>query len=428
MRKVAPRWRGPRPDLLTLGGEAIHEESKWTKLKRELSDKEIRSVIARVVETAVVLCMSTHIYSFGPNLYLQCAGGPIGMRFTASLANVVMKQWDKVWVKLLEREGVWFDMFLRYVDDCRLFMPSLNPGWIWSGSKFEFSMKQKIDDEEKGISFVQRTTREITKAMCSLTSFLKFTGEDVSMFPDNTLPTLDTTVWIDEGMVKYKFFEKATVGNQVLHRDTALPVSCIRASLLQESVRRLQNCSESLEVETKQDILSKFGRKLINSGHSIKSARIIVVQGVTKYLWKLELNRLPPSDPRYRPLYLDKSYKEEDRQIEKYRAKMEWYKVKKKEDKEEKENWLSSDGNSGWRRRLKGIWRGSSSTQRPVLEKGYTSVISVPNTTGAVLANKLIACEDRLATLTKYNVKIVEQSGIQLNRLFPTVLSPSTCH
>ena len=64
-------------------------------MKRELNEYEIRLVVSRVIETAVLVCMSTHVYNFGPNLYIQCTGGPIGMRFTASLANIVMKQWDK---------------------------------------------------------------------------------------------------------------------------------------------------------------------------------------------------------------------------------------------------------------------------------------------------------------------------------------------
>ena len=128
LANVAPRWLGKRPDLITIGGDAMKEDASWTKLRRNLNEHEIRLVVSRVIETAVLICMSTHVYSSGPDLYIQCAGGPIGMRFTASLANIVMKQWDKAWVKLLKRENLKFDLFLRYVDDCRLFMPSINPG------------------------------------------------------------------------------------------------------------------------------------------------------------------------------------------------------------------------------------------------------------------------------------------------------------
>ena len=97
----APKWTGPRPDMLTVGGSSLTDGNKWTKLKRTYNEIEVRKLMARVIETAVIVCMSTHVYSFSQNLYIQCTGGPIGVRFTASLANVVMKQWDKAWVKLL---------------------------------------------------------------------------------------------------------------------------------------------------------------------------------------------------------------------------------------------------------------------------------------------------------------------------------------
>ena len=66
------------------------------------------------------------------------------------------------------------------------------------------------------------------------------------------------------------------------------------------------NCSLDLDVEMKQEILSAYGKKLINSGHSLKSARIILVQGVVKFLWKVKLSQLPREDTQHRLLHLDK--------------------------------------------------------------------------------------------------------------------------
>ena len=277
-----------------------------------------------------------------------------------------------------------------------------------------------MKDEKEGITFVQRTTREITKAMCSLTDFLRFTGEDCSMFQDGTLPTLDTALWMSNGQVLFKFFEKPTVGNQVLTKNTALPTSCLWSSLLQEAVRRLQNCSDVLDSSIKQEVLSNYCQKLINSGHSIRSARIIIVQGVVKFLWKSDMNKLPVTDPCYRPLYLSKDYREDDRQITKYQARMEWYKCGKKDRKNE--------CNAGWRKNLSGVWKGSNSSQKPTLDKGFSTVLNIPNTAGARLAKKLIKLEPGLAKMTKYNVRIIEKSGIQLSRLFQRVYSPKTCH
>ena len=246
--KVAPRWLGSRQDLLTVGGESMEEPEKWSKLKRELTSGEKKQVLARVVEAAVLICMSTHVYSFNGNLYIQCKGGPIGMRFTASLASVIMKFWDLKWIELLKRENVVYDLYLRYVDDCRLFLPVFNKGWLWKDNRLMYSAEQHVIDNESDETDVARTTRIITNAMCSLTSFLKFTGEDSTMFPDETLPTLDTTLWIENNRVKHMFYEKPTVGNRVLIKDTALPIASIRSSLLQETVRRLQNCSLDLDI------------------------------------------------------------------------------------------------------------------------------------------------------------------------------------
>ena len=54
-------------------------------------------------------------------------------------------------------------------------------------------------------------------------------------------------------------------------------------------------------------------------------------------------------------------------------------------------------------------------------------MLSVPNTASAGLASKLIRREPNLAKITKYNVKIVEKSGVQLGRLFQRVYTPSSC-
>ena len=126
------------------------------------------------------------------------------------------------------------------------------------------------------------------------------------------------------------------MGNRVLNKNTALPVSCIRASLLQETVRRLTNSSADISSTTRTEILNKFATKLVNSGHSQQSSRIILVQGVTKYLHRLKMSRLPEHDPRFTPLYLDKHFRETERQCEKKMAKTNWFKKRIRMRKKEK--------------------------------------------------------------------------------------------
>ena len=103
------------------------------------------------------------------------------------------------------------------------------------------------------------------------------------------------------------------MGNQVLRRDTAVQTSSIRSTLLQETVRRLLKNSVDTEVGKVRRILSQIALKLVDSGHSQLNTKIFIVQGVTKYLHRVEQSRLP------------KDHNEENRQVDKYLAKMGWF-------------------------------------------------------------------------------------------------------
>ena len=96
------------------------------------------------------------------------------MRSTASLANAVIKQWDCAWLKVAHNQGLIVDLFVRYVDDCRLVLTSLNEGWRWSSKlcKFAYSEDVRENDLKCGETDQYRTMREVTKMMCSLTKFL----------------------------------------------------------------------------------------------------------------------------------------------------------------------------------------------------------------------------------------------------------------
>ena len=118
------------------------------------------------------------------------------------------------------------------------------------------------------------------------------------MFGDSRLPTLDTSIWINEkGQISHIFYEKPMCPNRVLQRETALAESGIRASLTQEVVRRLKNCSSDVKISEKQGILSIFAQKMINSGHSLSSTQYILVHGVIKYLELVRCSKLSADDP-----------------------------------------------------------------------------------------------------------------------------------
>ena len=78
-------------------------------------------------------------------------------------------------------------------------------------------------------------------------------------------------------------------------------------------------------MEERHEILSKFASTLVNSGHSVNSSRILIVQDVTKYIDNLRLSSLPETHKHYRPMYLSNVYKQSESQINEYLDKMNWF-------------------------------------------------------------------------------------------------------
>ena len=408
--RLEPRWRGKRCDLLSLGGDKSKENANWNNYRGVIGEKEKRAIVSRTVEVAILVAMGHHLYSFGGKIYLQAGGGPIGMRFTACLAAAIMKIWDMAWIDLMEREGLVSYLYKRYVDDSRNLLPPLKEGWIWDGCCFKFCEDQYINDMSNTSTMNDqiRTTTELTKAMCSLVNFLKFTGEDYTQF-DGRLPTLDTNMWVSESKVLFSFYEKPTVPNRVLDRLTALSDSALNASMIQEVVRRLKLCSNEVSLNEKKVILDTFSQKLINSNYSVGEARKILVHGATKYVDCVRRSKLDVEDCEYSPLHLPKTFRESRRQIDKYLAKQEYYKDTTNHMKDSKPN---------WRRRINKEWKSRGIVQSRLRGMDFSTVMQVPCTEDSTLLKSLIHREHKIAKLCGYQVKYTEQSGVKLVSLF----------
>ena len=264
----------------------------------------------------------------------------------------------------------------------------------------------------------ERTTKELVAAMSSLVSFLQFEGEESGMFPNDRLPTLDAELWVCEetNLVKYSFFEKETCLNRVLHKNTALSENSIRASLTQEVVRRLKNCSLELPLEEKQGILSKLGQKMVNSGHSVRSTQYMLVHGVVKFMEMVRCSNLPNNHPDYRPVHCDKEFNVFNRKLKKILAKTSWF----------EDSQLNKKLN--WRKSLPSGWGGGKPDQYKVPEMKFSTILKVPSSKDGRLLKSLAAAEPRIARSSGYQVKLVEKSGKPLSNMFPKSISKSQCH
>ena len=65
--------------------------------------------------------------------FQQKEGGPIGLRGTCTIARLAMQVFDRKWGELVSNAGLKSDLYVRYMDDGRLFLHPLKHGWRWVG-------------------------------------------------------------------------------------------------------------------------------------------------------------------------------------------------------------------------------------------------------------------------------------------------------
>ena len=204
LSRYEPKWLGKREDLMTLGGKKTRSEEAWTDYRYYVPMAVHRKVLDYVLKISVIVAMNTHLYKFYGCVYLQTIGGPIGKRFTACLAAVIMKLWDTAWLESMDNVGLSKGLYDRYVDDSRNMLRPLSLGWqLETGNGFVYKSCWREDDLSTNMCVQRRTTEELTQAMNDVVWFLSIMGEDHTMFKDSTLPTLDTAIerWTDQEQI-----------------------------------------------------------------------------------------------------------------------------------------------------------------------------------------------------------------------------------
>ena len=82
----------------------------------------------------------------------------------------------------------------------------MNNGLKWDENSYK-------EDTLSGVCPQRMTTNIPIELMNKILRNLVFTGEDHEMFRSCDLPTLDTSLFVKEGEVLYRFLEKDTCGN-----------------------------------------------------------------------------------------------------------------------------------------------------------------------------------------------------------------------
>ena len=130
----------------------------------------------------------------------------------------------------------------------------------------------------------------------------------------------------------------------------------------------------------------------------------------------LRRSKLPTDNTEFKPLHCDRNYDLFNRKLKKLVAKTTWY-----DDVIEKNS-------PSWRSTLPKKWLGDKPVQVKVHGLKYSTLLQVPNSKGGRLIKSLARAEHRLATNTRYQVKLIEKSGKPLSKSFNKDISLKHCH
>ena len=398
-----PIYKEKEGQSQSLAAKNNRNTENWDFSHIMMKEEDKKRLIAYVIQIMILLMTTTTCYTFGGNLYRQQGGLGIGLRGSAALARLIMCAWDKEWGSRQCRLGLIVQLFCRYIDDIRLYLRPILPGWKWEAGKWLFT------DAPDDSTPAERTVRELNKCLNDGWDFLTFTMEQEEDFTDGFLPTLDfSTKVLENGYIQYKFFRKEMATNQVLQAGTALSKSCVFSSLRQDLVRRLLNTNISLGIEFRLSLVEEYIQLLINSGHKFTFIKSIVLQALTKYTYMVSRSKLDQHDKRYAPLHRTRSYQADERKLLKYTEGAVWYKEYRLGDKykDQWKNWVRKGS------KFRGKTKGKSMNLRT------TSVVFVPKTKGGALADKIKEKEDELSHDFGWRLKILEKPGQPLLNTF----------
>ena len=170
--------------------------------------------------------------------------------------------------------------------------------------------------------------------MGGLMGFLKFTMETGEEFQDGWLPTLDTSLRVNErNLVLYKFYQKEVSSNTVIQRCSAMAENSKIQILSNDMVRRMLNTSENLRDEVRCSVVDSYAQMLINSGYSPQTTRKVIMNGLKNY----ENKKKASFRKGGRPLHVPEADSRAKRQWKKLVGKSEWFKGGKRKDREDED-------------------------------------------------------------------------------------------
>ena len=350
-----------------------HKTYEFEPPKREATEEERRYMLAKVFEIMITASMKNHVYKFGNKIRVQKKGGPIGLGLTGELADCVMIEWDRKFLKEMSKLGIDPAIYKRFKDDITLYLESLEKGTKLKDGKLVIDQTKKIIDEPRSDDTV--TMEVIVEIANKIDPMFQFTYDVPSNHIHRKIAILDVEANInieENNRLDFQFYEKPTKHKKVMLFDTALPAKQKRTVLTQECLRRLRNTKMELGTAVQNHHLNEFMVKLKNSGYS-QNYRIQILDSAQKAYEKM----VNDDKNEIKPMYRSRNWNKGERLEDKSMKKVNWY-------------------------------RNASQ------ETEYKTVLFVPVTKGSILAKELRNREEEINRFSKERIKIEESGGVNI--------------
>ena len=108
--------------------------NEWKIKQENFTDELKKKMLERLLQIITIVLMSSSCYTFAGEIYRQVTGAGIGERGSACVAKTINR--DKLWACGQFKGGLFCPLFIRYVDDIRIYIHPLNEGWTWDGKEW----------------------------------------------------------------------------------------------------------------------------------------------------------------------------------------------------------------------------------------------------------------------------------------------------
>ena len=177
--------------------------------------------------------------------------------------------------------------------------------------------------KDESINADERLAKILLDIANSVLPCVKMEGDWPSKNADGKLPILDMKVWTNrDGTILYQHYEKQVSSKTVLHSKSAHSAACKRSVHTQEVLRRLLNCSRSLEWETQvAPVITEYMKRMKTAGYKERYRKTVLDHALRIYDGKWKAH-----DEGTRPIYRAKDYQKGERKEAKEKKRHQWAK------------------------------------------------------------------------------------------------------